>query len=97
MSATNQQVQASDVKALGVQGSADSESNTPSAISPQPNPVGPGPMQLSPEMEGFYVIVGLPNSKFGTMVEAGFISPRDLAYFDESIVDQLSIRLSSKA
>ena len=97
MSATDQQVLASDVKALGVQGSADSKSNIPSAISPQPNPVGLGPTQLSPEMEGFYAIVGLPNIEFSTMVEAGYMSPGDLVYLDESVINQLSIRLSSKA
>ena len=97
MSATDQQVPASDAEAPEVQGSAGSESNTPSIISPQPNAVGEEPTQLPPEMENFYAIVGLPNSEFGTMVEAGFLSPGDLVYFDKAVVDQLSIRLSSKA
>ena len=48
-------------------------------------------------MEGSYAIVGLPSTKFGIMVEAGFVSPGDLAYFDKGIIEQLSIKLSSKA
>ena len=64
---------------------------------PQPNPIGLRLTQLPPEMEGFYAIVGILSSEFGTMVEAGFASPGDLAYFDESIINQLSVRLSSKA
>ena len=85
MSATGPQVLTNEVKVLGGQGSL-GESNTVSTMQPQPNPVGLGPTQLSSEMEGFYTIVGLPNSKFGTMVEAGFTSPGDLVYFDESII-----------
>ena len=66
-------------------------------ISPQPNLVDLGLTQLSLEMESFYEIVDLPNTEFSIMVEAGFASPGDLAYFDESIIDQLLVRLSSKA
>ena len=97
MSATDHQVLASDAEALEVWDSAGSKSNISSVIFLQPNPVGPGPTQLPPEMEGFYAIVGLPSSEFGTIVEAGFMSLRDLAYFDDSIINQLSVRLSSKA
>ena len=85
-----------EVKVSGGQGLL-GEFNTLSITRPQPNPVGLGLTQLSPEMEGFYVIVGLPSSEFGMMVGAGFTSLKDLAYFNESIIDQLLIRLSSKA
>ena len=85
-----------EVEVLGSQGLLD-ESNTLSTMQPQPNPGDPEPTQLSPEMEGFYAIVSLPNNEFGTMVEAGFTSLGDLVYFDKSIIEQLSIRLSSKA
>ena len=96
MSATDPQVPINEVKVLGRQGLL-GESNTASTMQPQPDPVGPGPAQLSPEMEGFYAIVNLPNSKFGRMMKAGFTSPGDLEYFDKSIINQLSVRLSSKA
>ena len=96
MSATDPQVPTNEVEVPGGQGSL-GESNIPNVIIPQLNPVSLGLTQSSPEMENFYAIVGLSNSKFGIMVKAGFISPGDLAYFDESIVDQLSVRLSNKA
>ena len=96
MSATDPQVLTNEVEALEGQGSL-GESNTSSTMQPQSNPVGLVPTQLSPEMKGFYVIVGLPNSEFGTIVEAGFTSFGDLVYFDESIIKKLSVRLSSKA
>ena len=95
MSATDPQVLTTEVVVPGGQGLL-GKSNLPSVIIPQPNPVGPGPTQLSPEMEGFYGIVGIPNSEFGTMVEAGYMSPSDLVYLNEGVINQLSIRLSSK-
>ena len=96
MSTTDQQVLASDAKALEGQGSL-SVSNILGTLQPQPNPIGLGLTQLSPEMESFYAIVSIPNSKFGMMVEADYMSPGDLVYLDESVINQLSIRLSSKA
>ena len=96
MSATDPQVLTTEVKVPGGQGSQGG-SNMTSIPQPQPNPVGLGPTQLSPQMEGFYAIVELQNIKFSTMVEAGYIIPGDLVYLDKSVINQLSIRLSSKA
>ena len=96
MSTTDPQVLTNEVEVLEGQGSP-GKSSILSILQPQLDLVGLGPMQLSPEMEGFYAIVGLPNSKFGMMVETGFTSSGDLVYFDKSIFEQLSVRLSSKA
>ena len=52
MSVTDPQVLTTEVIVPGGQGSL-GESNTSSTMQPQPNPVGLGPTQLSPEMEGF--------------------------------------------
>ena len=96
MSATDPQVPTTEVVVPGGQGSL-GESNLTSVIIPQLDLVGLVPTQLSPEMEGFYGIVGIPSSEFGTMVEAGYMSPVDLVYLDKSVIDQLLVRLSSKA
>ena len=96
MSAIDLQVLTNEVKVPGRQGSL-GESNTSSTMQPQPNPVGLGPTQLSPEIEGFYAIVGLPNIEFVTMVEAGYMSSGDLVYLDKGVINQLLIRLGSKA
>ena len=96
MSATDPQVLANEAKVPGGQGSL-GELNISNISQSHPNPISLELTQLPSEMEGFYVIVGLLSSKFGTMITTGFISPGDLAYFDESIINQLSIKLSSKA
>ena len=96
MSATDPQVPTTEVIVPRGQGSL-GKSNLPSVIIPPPDLVGLVPTQLFPEMEGFYGIVGIPSSELGTMVKAGYMSPGYLVYLDKSVINQLLIKLSSKA